>query len=338
MLLLFAQIRDKTFWLPKQCSTVSDSVDELFYLIFWITTVFTVGIVMAMIWFAIKYRARKGAEHTGESAGHSTALELTWTIIPTIIVLVIFFRGFRTFLDMAVEPPNAYEVQVSARKWAWSFTYPNGFVSDELHVPKGTPVRLIQSSEDVIHSLFVPQFRIKRDVVPGRYNRQWFNATQSGTFDIYCAEYCGKGHSRMLTKVIVHETQADFQAWLEKGDMDVPPVELGKLLYEKRGCVQCHSLDGSAKSGGGPSWKDLYGTNRTLADGRTRLADENYISDSILDPAKDIAVGGTGTMPSFRGQLKPHQINALIAFMKTLSSHGGSATPATQPQKQPGAQ
>src|SRR5687768_2726602 len=216
---LLAQ-KDKTLWMPEQASTVADDVDFSFYLVLWICTFFAVGITIAVVFFIIRYRARAdGKELEGKTAGHSTALELTWTIIPTVIVLVIFYDGFRAYLNMAVPPASAREIQVNAKMWEWDFTYGNGHNNPrELHVPKGEPILLVLNSTDVIHGFFVPQFRVKKDVVPRWYNKAWFEATMTGTFDIYCAEYCGTKHSKMLGRVVVHEP-AEFDDWLKKASV-----------------------------------------------------------------------------------------------------------------------
>jgi len=188
-----------SFYMPPQASTVAPDVDWLFNFILGITIFFCALIFTGMLVFGIKYRHRPGHEG-GEAPGHSTGLELTWTIIPTIIVLVVFFFGFRGFLNMAVVPPNSYEIIVQSKMWNWAFQYPNGTVTSELHVPKDRPIRLVLTSDDVIHSFYIPAFRTQKMSVPGRYNRAWFQATQTGTIPIYCAQYCGTNHSEMLSK------------------------------------------------------------------------------------------------------------------------------------------
>ena len=328
----------KSFWMPQRASTVAGDVDGLFSLVLWISVFFTVLIATLVIFFAIKYRARhKGAELEGKTAGHSTALELTWTIIPTVLVLVIFYDGFRTYLNMSVAPTNAYEIQVTGRMWGWQFTYPNGHVDDKLVVPADTPVLLVQTSVDVIHSLYIPAFRVKKDVVPGRYTRQWFRATELGSFDVYCAEYCGTRHSKMVTTVEVKQAD-DFRAWLEeagKWEGKISPAEAGKMFYQKRNCNQCHSLDGTP--GIGPSWKNVFGYERPLANGQTVIADENYIAESIKYPGNKVVAGFGNVMPTYLGSLKDPDIGAIIAFMKSISDRGGSTeTPgATQPATGP---
>jgi cytochrome c oxidase subunit II len=321
------------FWMPPRASSVSGDVDGLFNFIMWISIFFFVLILVLMVVFVWRYRYRGGDPSRSERAGHSTALELTWTIIPTVLVVIIFYYGFRSYLDMAVAPPNAYEIQVTARTWSWSFTYPNGAVTSELHVPIDVPIRLVLSSDDVIHSFFVPAFRLKRDAVPGRFNRMWFTATRAGTYDVFCAEYCGRDHSEMRTIVVVHPTMEEFRSWLEEAGnvhRGRTPVEAGRLLVEQRGCLSCHSLDGSR--GQGPTFTDLFGAQRPLVTGQTVLADEDYISESILVPNAKVTAGYPPVMPSFAGQFKPEDIRAIIAFLKTQSVHfQGDPAELTQP-------
>ncbi len=194
---------DGSFWMPPQVSTVAHSVDWLFNFILAISVFFFILITLVMVIFVLKYRRREG-QTAQASPSHNLPLELTWTAIPLVLVIIIFFFGFKGFLDMATPPANAYEVMVEGQKWNWSFTYPNGYVDQNLHVPVDRPVQLVMSSADVIHSLYVPAFRIKMDVVPGRYTKVWFEATEPGEYDLFCAEYCGTSHSDMLALVIVH--------------------------------------------------------------------------------------------------------------------------------------
>jgi cytochrome c oxidase subunit 2 len=293
----------------------------VFKLILLVSTFFFVLIVALMIFFVIRYRRREGVE-PGESTSHNTALEITWTVIPVGIVLVIFYMGFHGYMDLRTPPANAYEIRVSAKKWSWLFSYPNGYVSDRLHVPEDTPIRLTMTSEDVIHSLFVPAFRVKMDLVPGRYTTAWFRARRAGEYDLYCAEYCGTGHSDMLTKVVVHES-GTFDEWLEEEAnllSRMSPAEAGAEFYKRYGCAGCHSTDGSAKSGGGPSFKGIYGQTRRFSNASPTVVDDNYIRESILEPMKKIVEGYPGRMPTYKPQLgnKPEEISAIIEFIKTL--------------------
>ncbi|MEX1310786.1 MAG: cytochrome c oxidase subunit II, partial [Candidatus Sulfomarinibacteraceae bacterium] len=203
-----------SFWMPPQVSTVAQGVDWLFNFILAISVFFFLLIVVAMVIFVIKYRHREG-QGAEESPSHNMALELTWTVIPLILVVVIFVFGFKGYLDMSTPPSNAYEILVEGQKWNWSFTYPNGYIDSNLHVPVDRPIRLVMSSQDVIHSLYIPAFRVKMDVVPGRYAKAWFEATEPGEYDLFCAEYCGTSHSDMIAHVVVHPV-GEFETWLEK--------------------------------------------------------------------------------------------------------------------------
>ena len=306
-----------SFWMPPQGSTTAAGVDWLFGFIFWICAVFFVGIVATMSYFVARYRRRPGVEAV-KTATHSNVLEITWSVIPLLLVIVIFFLGFQVYLDMRTPPANAYEVQVSAQKWSWSFTYPNGYIDPDLHVPVDRAVRLVMQSEDVIHSFFVPAFRIKMDVVPGRYTKTWFRATDPGEYVIFCTEYCGTGHSDMLSTVVVHPP-GEFENWLDEAANfleTLPPDEAGEKLFTARGCPQCHTVDGSA--GIGPSLSGLYGSSHVLADGASVIVDENYVRESILEPQAKVSAGFEPVMPTYQGRLEDEEITAIIAYMKTL--------------------
>jgi cytochrome c oxidase subunit 2 len=315
-----------SFWMPERASTVAADVDGLYDFIYYLSLFFFLLISILLIWFCFKYRHREGVKEQESAAGHSTALELTWTIIPTILVLVIFYMGFRGFINMMVEPPNSYEVLVTGKTWSWTFTYEGRYVSDDgyLHIPVNTPIRFVLSSNDVIHSLFMPVFRVKKDVVPGRYNRFWVEATQVGTYEIYCAEYCGNLHSQMLSKVVV-DTPEDFAKFIERikdWTKTKTPLEAGQMLYNTRGCIQCHSVDG--KAGIGPTWKDMFGSQVPIVGQGNVFADENYVRESILYPNAKIHQGfmgpsGGSPMSSFLGQLNDNDIMAIISYMKSIS-------------------
>lgn len=315
-LALLAQ--NRTFWMPPQASTFSPEVDWVFYFIFYISVFFFLLIVALAFFMVIRYRRRPGVE-VQSSPSHNTALEIVWSIIPIIIVVLIFFFGFRGFANMAFRPSGSYDIQVEAQKWSWSFRYPNGYVDKDLHVPKDQPVVLTMKSLDVIHSFFVPQFRIKRDVVPGRYNKVWFEASQAGTYDVFCAEYCGTEHSNMHSLVVVHEP-GEFEQWMENAAnylATLPPEEAGAQLFQKRGCNQCHSVDGSAATG--PTLKGIFGHEQPLQRGATALVDENYLRESMLNPSAKIVAGFDNVMPTYQGRLKEEEIDFLIAYIKSLS-------------------
>jgi len=315
-----------SFWLPPARSTAAPAVDDLFYLILYVSAFFFTLIVALMILFVIRYRRRPGYVQA-DSPSHNTILEVLWTAVPVAIVAFIFYQGFVTYLDMRVAPRNALGVNVTARQWSWSFQYDNGVDSPELHVPVGEPVSLRMQSQDVIHSLFIPHFRLKADVVPGRYTRTWFVATEPGTYDLYCAEYCGRGHSAMASQVVVHPP-GEFQAWLDKElelQQSLPPVERGRKLYADKGCSQCHSTDGSVLVG--PSFQGIWQQRHTFSNAPPAVVDDNYIRESILDPAAKIREGFQPKMNTYKGMIKDEEINALIAFIRSLGKeHKGEGT------------
>jgi len=304
-----------SFWMPPQVSTIAQNVDWLFNFILVISVFFFLLIVVLMVVFVLKYRRREGVDAEA-SPTHNLPLELTWTGIPIVLVVVIFFFGFKGFLDMSTPPANAYQILVEGQKWNWSFTYPNGYVDANLHVPVNRPVQLVMSSADVIHSLYVPAFRIKKDVVPGRYAKAWFEATEPGEYDLFCAEYCGTSHSDMLAHVIVHPV-GEFEKWLEQASNfleTMSPVDAGRKLFQVRGCQQCHSMDGSAKTG--PSLLGVFGRVENVTGGGTVTADENYIRQSILEPTAVVVAGYDPVMPTYQGRLSDAEITAIIEYLK----------------------
>lgn len=320
---VLAQLPD-SFWMPSQASGKAAEVDTVFYVIYWISVFFFAIIVGLMALFIVRYRARKVSERAPDSPSHSLALEITWTVIPIIISLAIFVIGFKSFMNIATPPRNSYEIMVTGQKWQWFFQYPNGFVTSELHVPEDQPVKLTMTSEDVIHSLWIPAFRVKKDVVPGRYTYTWFEAQEPGTYPLLCTEYCGTGHSDMLSVVTVHAS-GTFDRWLEESANlydTMPPAEAGELLVQRSGCVQCHSLDG--KSGIGPTFVNLFGYEQQLTSGDVVVADENYIRSSILEPMTDIVQGYEPVMPTYAGKLKDKEITYIISYMKSVSDRGPS--------------
>jgi cytochrome c oxidase subunit 2 len=324
-----------SFWMPPSASTIAPEVDWLFDFIMAICIFFFLLILVMLVAFAWKYRYREGAPEV-HGPKHNTALELTWTFVPTVIVIVIFFYGFKGFLRMAIAPPDPYEVVVSARMWSYTFRYPTGHVDNVLHIPADTPVQLVLSSDDVIHGFYIPAFRIKKDDVPGRYNKIWIIADKqdlgkSSTYDIFCTQFCGQGHSTMRSHVVVQNPD-DFNNWLKAADIFVgTPAEAGKHIWETRGCNQCHTIDGTASRA--PTWKDVFGSNIVTQKHGTILADENYLHTVITQPNIYPLPGFDPIMPPTQGLLTEKDVDNVIAFIKTLSVHYHPTVSASEPAK-----
>lgn len=310
------------FWTPTNSSTFAQDTDWLFLAITWASGVVTLGVVVAMVYFCWKYYAsdRSKNERATSNVDHNNVLEITWSIIPLIAVVAFFVWGLNGFLDLRTPPKESYEIHATAQKWKWLFQYPNGFVTDKLHVPKDKPVKVIIESQDVIHAFYVPAFRQKIDAVPGRYTHAWFQAVETGEFPLFCAEYCGTAHSDMITTVVVHES-ADFDGWLKKAQEEEEkialqdPVGYGEKLFKQQGCETCHSVDGSVKIG--PSMKGIFGKTEKFTDGTSAEIDENYLRESIEDPQAKIVQGFPPSMPTYKGKLSNNQIRALIEFIKS---------------------
>ncbi len=304
-----------SLWLPEAASSVAGDVDALFYFILYTSVVLFVGVIGTMILFAYRFRRRSQADRP-EPFRESKWIEASWIVIPTVLVAIVFTWGFRVFVRLGVAPPNSYEITVRATKWSWLFEYPNGARSNVLHVPVSRPVKLRMSSSDVIHSFFVPAFRVKQDVLPGRYTYVWFEATRQDTFQVMCTEYCGQQHSTMITSVVV-QPQDEFETWLLEAVIDesMPPAARGELLFTQQGCFACHSVDGS--SGSGPTMQGLSMSERPLADGTSATADENYLRESIINPSAQVVEGFAPVMPGQYGAtLTTEEIDALIAYIQ----------------------
>jgi len=311
-----------TYQLPAPLSTGAADIDQLYYFIYWFSVVFFVAIIAATAYFSVKYKRRPGV--IAEPTKDPTKLELFWTITPLFIVAVLFHLSFAAYIKNATAADGAMEIRVRAKKWAWEFEYPNGSREPgQLYVPINKPLKLILSSEDVIHSFFVPDWRAKRDAVPGLYSHIAVTPNTLGELQVFCTEYCGTSHSGMLAKVYV-VTQEEYDKHVEKLDImpekcgtDVPctPALWGEQLFVKSGCPTCHSRDGS--KGNGPSLKGVFGTPQPIVGLGNVTADENYIRESILRPNAKIVEGyGNVQMPPF--VFKDPQIDAVIAYIKTL--------------------
>jgi cytochrome c oxidase subunit 2 len=292
---------------------MAPSVDALFIFLTLLSVVMTVGIFAVIIVFLAKYRRRKGVDATPIHG--SVVLELGWSIIPLMVFMLIFAWGAVIFFQERTPPRSSAEVYVVAKQWMWKIEHSEGQRElNELHVPVGRDVRLIMTSQDVIHSFYIPAFRIKQDVLPGRYTMEWFRATKPGTYHLFCAEYCGTMHSGMIGDVVVM-TQPDYEAWMA-GKTGGTMASSGSDLFQSLGCVTCHRADAQGR---GPSLVGIYGKPVLLEDGRTVVADDNYVRESIMSPAAKVVNGYKPIMPVFQGLVTDEQLNSLVAYVKSLS-------------------
>lgn len=310
--------RFSEFMLPPQKSTIAEGTDALFHFINVTSIILLIGITIAIVYFSWKYRRRSENDVTPVIT-HNSKLEITWSVIPLILVLIVFGWGLNGYVNLTTPPDDAYEIRVVAKSWLWEFHYETGFVSvNELHVPEDRPVRLVMSSADALHSFYIPDFRVKMDVLPNRYTSVWFEAMEPGESVIFCTEYCGTAHSNMMATTFVH-TQEDFETWLitaGSADDNMNPVELGEQLVTRNACATCHSADGTRLQG--PTFLGLFGSERIMESGETVIADENYIRESILEPNTKISQGYQPVMPPYAGSLNDRQIDAIIEYIKTL--------------------
>ncbi len=305
--------------LPDQASTFAPRVDLLYLFLWSVTAFFTLLIFLLIVYLGLRYRRRSATEVPTPMHG-GTALEIAWTVIPLIIVMVIFFWGAKIYFTFYSPPADAIEIHVIGKQWMWKIQHPEGRREiNELHVPVGKAVKLVLSSQDVIHSFYVPAFRVKQDAVPGRYTVMWFKATRVGEYHLFCAEYCGTEHSRMVGKVIVMEPDA-YQAWLVGSPADQSPVVAGEKLFKTLGCVACHAVQA-------PTMAGLYMSQQKFTDGSTVVADDNYLRESILDSTAKIVEGYQPVMPSYRNQISEEQVMQLVSYIKSLKNpprEGGS--------------
>ena len=304
-------------YLPERASSVAEGVDQVFGFLFWLSAFFLAVIIGVTVLFVIRYRARPGRPGPEPSPDHSNRLEIFWTVIPLLLVFVIFWASTRVYFAMVETEPGAtpQRVQVTGRKWSWWFDHEGGKGSKELHVVAGKPVELVLASTDVIHSLYVPEFRLKQDAVPGRFTRMVFTPTVPGTYPVLCTEYCGTNHSTMTSVVVVHPDQASLDAWAAEGKgTGETLLQVGVRVFEEKGCSACHSVDGSA--GVGPSIKGIWGTDEKLADGTTVRVDENHVRESILKPGAKIRAGFDDMMPPV--PLDDREIQGIVAYIQSL--------------------
>lgn len=349
-------------WFRTKASTFAGETDAIYNFIFWVSIFFFVILMWLMVYWGIKYRRKPGVA-AEISPSHNTPLEVVWTVIPTILLFVMFVWGFKHYIDKAVSPSDAEVIQVSAKKWSWTFEYKNGAKSREIDrmadmdvpvfaLPLDRPVKFVMSSDDVIHSMFFPEFRNKRDVMPNRYTTMWVQPTGKPThtierydngkklrlapldsagqiimdpaervgkgYNLFCTEYCGDQHSQMLARIAVLK-EADYKEWLDfQADTSgVPLRDLGEALYKLQGCATCHSVNGN--KGTGPTWKDIWGESHNSTDGKSAVVDENYVRESILVPGAFVREGFSNQMPSYQGKLKDREIRALTTYIMSLN-------------------
>jgi cytochrome c oxidase subunit II len=302
--------------LPQQASVQAGQVDAIFFFMVAVTAFFSLLIAGLIVFFAIRYRRRQDDE-VGVAIHGSLVLELMWTIIPFFIAMGMFGWGAKVFFDLYRVPAGAMEIFVVGKQWMWKVQHGGGQREiNELHVPAGRPVRLIMGSEDVIHSFYIPAFRVKADVIPGRYNTLWFQATSPGRYHLFCAEYCGTKHSGMIGSVVVMEP-TDYQAWLSGGPVSDSPAAAGEKLFTSLACVTCHSGDSASR---GPNLTGIFGHEVELQGGGKVVADEAYLRESIVNPQAKVVAGFPPIMPPFQGMVSEEQLLQLIAYLKSLKA------------------
>ncbi len=323
----------QSWWIPlvpESASTVSWQVDALYFYLSGVTLFFTLLISTVLIFFVIRYRRRTPYEIPRPVAG-SHKLETIWTVIPFIIAMTMFGWGARVYFEQYKPPQNAIEIYVVGKQWMWKLQHATGQREiNELHVPVGRKIKLIMTSEDVIHDFFVPAFRTKADVVPGRYTTLWFEATTPGKYHLFCAEYCGMNHSGMTGTVYVMEPR-EFDNWLSGNTGSATPAAAGQQLFQSLGCASCHGANG--EGGRGPTLVGLFGREQPIEGGQTIRADEAYIRESILNPQAKLVAGFGPIMPTFQGQITEDQLVQLIAFIKGL--HGTAPEAGASPVPSP---
>jgi cytochrome c oxidase subunit II len=308
---------------PEQASTFAWQVDALYFYLILVSVVFSIPIVLAIFYFFVKYREKEKYATPDEIHG-SIVLETTWSIIPFVVSMTIFLGGAYLFYQQYRVPAEAMEIYVVGKQWMWKFQHGTGQREiNELHVPVGRKVKLTMTTEDVIHDVFIPAFRTKADVVPGRYTTLWFEATKPGKYHLYCAEYCGLNHSGMGGWVYVMP-QDEFDNWLAGGGSNQTPVEAGKDLFmNKLGCASCHAGGANQR---GAKLEGIFGTDVKLTNGQVVKADEEYIRNSILNPSSQIVEGYQPIMPTFKGQVTEEQLVSLVAYIKSLSGNAGNTS------------
>lgn len=304
-------------FMPVKGTEIAHHVDQLYGFLLWASFISCVLVIGGFIYFSIKYKRRSDNDKTAYIT-HNNILEFTWSFIPFVIFMIVFAWGWWIYSDMRSFPKDSFEIQVMGQKWNWNFTYKSGKkTAGELIVPVNTPVKLVMTSVDVLHSFYIPAFRIKQDVIPGRYTALWFNADKVGEYQVFCAEYCGDKHSAMLAKVHVLPKEK-FEEWLQNNPYkDLSVSEIGQKVYAAR-CIACHNTT-NVKSVG-PGFAGIWGKAEALEGGSSANVEENYVRESILNPnAKVVAGYPKGVMPTFAGQLSEEELMGVIEYIKSLT-------------------
>ena len=308
--------------MPVAGTEIAARIDNLYAFLLVVSFIACAILIGGMIYFVFKYKRKKPGQ-VGAYISHNLALEFTWSFVPLVIFLFVFAWGWVIYHDMRAMPENAREIQVTAKMWGWTYKYKDGRNSDVLVVPIGEPIKLVMNSEDVIHSFYVPSFRLKQDVVPGKYTAIWFQVEKPGDYTVFCTEYCGAGHSAMLSKITA-VTPEEYNDWLSESQPLIGMVEQGGKVFAAQSCAGCHSVDNSMARGIGPSLKNLFGKTITLDGGKQVVVDENYLRESILYPARSARreyAASKGQMPLYQSTLSEGEVSALIEYIKHL---GGS--------------
>lgn len=338
--------------MPVQASTVAHEVDELHYFVFAVTMVVALGIAAASALLFALYSGRRRPNAIGEHSHAGWQFEVAIISGPFVMFLLWFFVGFRQYVDISTTPADAMEIYVTGKKWMWKFAYPEGPNSiGVIRVPVGRPVKLLMTSLDVLHDFYVPAFRVKKDVLPGRYTEMWFEATMPGTFEVFCAEYCGTGHSMMRAEVVAMKPE-EFDQWLneqrqgiarqqdqaagknEPQRVEANMVVQGQRVAGEQGCLKCHSVDGTAHIG--PTWLGMYKRREHLTTGETVLVDEQYITESMMDPNSRLVAGYAPVMPTYMAKLTAPETAAIVEYIKSLRDSELQAQPSEGPVYEPG--
>ena len=315
---------------PDKATELASQVDALYFTFLGISAFFSLLIATLVLYFAVRYRRRSESE-VGRPEKAGIWLELTWSFIPLVILMVMFTWGAKVYITAYRPPANAKEYFVTAKQWMWKIQHPEGQREiNHLHVPLGQPIKLTMTSEDVIHSFFVPAFRVKADVLPGRYTTVWFEGNKTGTFRLFCAEYCGAEHSRMIGSITIMEP-GDYEAWLAGVEKGPSVIATGEELFQAKACNTCHRPDTAVQ---GPILHGLFGEEVELERGEIVTVDANYIRESLLNPTAKVVKGYRPLMPTYQGQLSEEEILQLISYIKSLAAEPARETTADNPSEE----